>query len=226
MSWTKEKDVIFCREILVSKLFTTKKSSPERGKVWNEIADRLSQIKEPIFRVNQKSVRDHFNKLVAGHKRKIRSELDASGISPESSEIDQLLEDIVELENEQELEKEIAENENKRMEAEKVAADDVRRQAMERLAETQKRKGEENSTAPTKKRRSNGGETIAYLKEKAEIEINMRKEEMDFKKVEVEVEKKRQEQQMNQQLALLEQRAICYRQCWINNNSNNSKCKC
>ena len=63
-------------------------------------------MKEPIFRVNKKSVQDHFNKLVAGHKRKNREEHQASGISPETSEIDQLLEEIVELEAAQEAEKE------------------------------------------------------------------------------------------------------------------------
>ena len=98
MSWTEEKDILFCREILVSKLFSTKKSSPERGQVWNDIADTLCQLQQPIFRVNQKSVRDHYNKLVKGYKRKMRDELNASGISPEQTEIDQLLEEIVEKE--------------------------------------------------------------------------------------------------------------------------------
>ena len=90
-----EKDVLFCREILVSKLFNTKKSSPERGQVWNDIADNLCQQQQPTFRVNQKSVRDHYNKLVMGYKRKMRDELNASGISPEEREIDKLLEEIV-----------------------------------------------------------------------------------------------------------------------------------
>ncbi|XP_028395802.1 UPF0746 protein DDB_G0281095-like [Dendronephthya gigantea] len=206
MSWTDEKDVIFCREILVSKLFVTKKSSPERGQVWNDIADRLCQLQQPNFRVNQKSVRDHYKKLVAGYKRKMRDELNASGISPEQTEIDILLEEIVEREAAQVAEKENIDNENnRRMEAEKVAADDIRRKAMETLAQTNKRKAEESNETPKKKRRSSGSETIAYLQEKTEIEMELRKEEMEIKRAEVELEKNKMEQQMKQQATLFEQ---------------------
>ena len=153
MSWTEEKDVLFCREILVSKLFNTKKSSPERGQVWNDIADNLCQLQQPTFRVNQKSVRDHYNKLVMGYKRKMRDELNASGISPEEREIDKLLEEIVEKEMALEAEKENIDNENnRRMQAEKVAADDMRRKAMETQAQTEKRKAEESNKTAKKKR--------------------------------------------------------------------------
>ena len=153
MSWNEEKDVLFCREILVSKLFDTKKSSPERGQVWNDIADTLCQLQQPVFRVNQKSVRDHYNKLVVGYKRKMRDELNASGISPEQTEIDKLLEEIVEKEIALEAEKESADNENnRRMQVERVAADDMRRKAMETQAQTQKRKTEESNKTPKKKR--------------------------------------------------------------------------
>ena len=180
MSWTEEKDVIFCREILVSNLFSTKKSSPERGQVWNDIADTLCQLQQPTFRVNQKSVRDHYKKLVMGHKRKMRDELNASGISPDQTEIDKLLEEIVEKEIALEAEKENVDYENnRRIELERLAADDMRRKAMETQAQT--RKAEESNTIPKKKRRSNGSETIAYLQEKAEIEMKVRKEEMELK---------------------------------------------
>ena len=109
-----EKDALFCREILVSKLFNTKKSLPERGQVWNDIADKLCQQQQPTFRVNQKSVRDHYNKLVMGYKRKMRDELNASGISPEEREIDKLLEEIVEKEMALEAEKENVDNESRK----------------------------------------------------------------------------------------------------------------
>lgn len=206
MSWNEEKDILFCREILVSKLFSTKKSSPERGQVWNDIADTLCKLHQPIFRVNQKSVRDHYNKLILGYKRKIRDELNASGISPEQTEIDQLLEEIVEKEAAQEAEKENIDNENnRRVELERMAADDIRRKAMETQAQTQKRKAEESNKTPKKKRRSNGSDAIAYLQEKTEIEMKLRQEEMELKRAEVEFEKSKQEQQVKQQVALFEQ---------------------
>ncbi len=208
MSWTEEKDVLFCREILCSKLFSTKKSSTERGQVWNEIADTLCQLQQPIFRVNQKSVRDHYNKLVAGFKRKTRDELNASGISPEQTEIDKLLEEIVEEEASQEAAKENIDNENnRRMELERVAADDMRRKAMETQAQTQKRKAEESNKTPKKKRRSNGSDAIAYLQEKTEIEMKLKKEEMELKRSEIEFEKNKQDQQVTQQVALFEQQS-------------------
>ena len=54
------------------------------------------QIKQNTsFRVNQKSVRDHYKKLVDRY-RKIREELNSSGINPEPSELDSMLEEIVE----------------------------------------------------------------------------------------------------------------------------------
>ena len=46
MEWT-EKHVILCQEILVSEPYKYKARTLERGKVWDEIADRLNNIKDP-----------------------------------------------------------------------------------------------------------------------------------------------------------------------------------
>ena len=70
MSWTMDRDIIFCREIMVSGLFDTKKSSVERGKVWEAVADKLSDIREPKFKVDHRAVRDHYKKLFTRFKRK------------------------------------------------------------------------------------------------------------------------------------------------------------
>ena len=87
-----------------------------------------------------------------GYKRKIRDELNVSGISPEQTKIDHLLEEIVEREAAQETEKENIENENnRRVELERMAADDIRRKAMETQAQTHKRKAEESNKTPCKK---------------------------------------------------------------------------
>ena len=68
---------------MVSVLFDTKKSSVERGKVWEAVADKLCDIKEPTFKVDQRAVRDHYKKLITRFKRKQKEEDLASGISPE-----------------------------------------------------------------------------------------------------------------------------------------------
>ena len=95
MSWTPDRDVIFCREILVSNLFNTKKPSTQKGKVWESLANKLCDIRQPSFRVDQRSVRDHYKKLISEYKRKVREELNASGTSPEQTELNVMLEGIV-----------------------------------------------------------------------------------------------------------------------------------
>ena len=80
--------------------FKAKKGSPERGRIWNLIAESLNQIDKPKFKVNKRSVRERFNLLAEKYKTKIRNEEKASGISPEITELDMLLEEILALEEE------------------------------------------------------------------------------------------------------------------------------
>ena len=56
----------------------------------------LNSISEPRLGVNQRSVRHHFKTLMDNFKGKIRAEDRALGISPEESETDIALQDIVE----------------------------------------------------------------------------------------------------------------------------------
>ncbi len=67
----------------------------ERGHCWDTIADHLNQMSKEFFLVDQRSVRDRFTKLEKNHKRKMSEEEKASGISPEFTELDQALEDII-----------------------------------------------------------------------------------------------------------------------------------
>ena len=60
---------------MVSKLFPTKRSPTERGKVWETMADKLCAFREPT------SVRDHYKKIINRHKRRMNEEKAASGIS-------------------------------------------------------------------------------------------------------------------------------------------------
>ena len=56
MEWTENRDVILCREILVSEPYKFKPRTLERGKVWDEIAERLNNIKDPKFKVSKRSI--------------------------------------------------------------------------------------------------------------------------------------------------------------------------
>ena len=96
MLWTKNHDILLCREILVEEPYKFKHGSRERGHCWDTIANNLNSMKEENFIVDQRSVRDRFTKLEKLHKRKMAEEQKASGISPEITEIDEALEDIVE----------------------------------------------------------------------------------------------------------------------------------
>ena len=74
MKWTTRHDVEFCKEIVASKLFETKKRSIERAQVWEAIAKKLQKIEYPKFKVEQRSVRDRLNKLIKQFRRKDNDE--------------------------------------------------------------------------------------------------------------------------------------------------------
>ena len=94
MEWTAERDVILLREMLASDLFLSKKGSPERGKIWEEITDRLNSMEAVNFRIKDKrGIRDRWNLLQSKFKKKRREEQGASGIEVrEPDEKEQLIE--------------------------------------------------------------------------------------------------------------------------------------
>ena len=93
-----EHDAIFLREVLASDLYSTRKGSSERGKIWSQLAEKLNEVSSCKFIVTQKSLRDRLKLLTQKHKQKMRSEERASGIDPEMAEIDIMLEEICEKE--------------------------------------------------------------------------------------------------------------------------------
>eukprot|EP00795_Rhopilema_esculentum_P015927 gene15927-biopygen5310 len=102
MTWTKQHDVLLCREVLVVQPFQFRHGTHDRGQCWERIANNLNLVEHPHFIVDQRSVRDRFTKLEKDFKRKKASEERASGISPEEpDELDQALEDITETAREQ-----------------------------------------------------------------------------------------------------------------------------
>ena len=94
MKCTNQHDVIFCKEVVASKLFETKKRSAERALVWEGIARSLEKKDYPKFKVDQRSVRDRLQKLIKQFRKKENNERRASGISPELTELDTLMEEI------------------------------------------------------------------------------------------------------------------------------------
>ena len=141
MEWTNIHDVLLCREILVVEPYTAKPRTNQRGQLWNKIAENLNKLAEPKFSVAQRSVRDRFKLLVDKFKKRMASEERGSGISPEMSELETPLEEIIELEESYtgELFNETVEKKRKEQ-MDKENADDMRLMAIKTLRETQKRK--------------------------------------------------------------------------------------
>ena len=143
MTWTTEHDIILCREVLVAEPYTCKAGTREKGQCWDSVAENLNAVSTVRFQVDQRGVRDRYSKLVKIFKRKTAAEERASGISPEVTELDMALENIIELA--ESAEGELArgdESKRKSAEKEKETAESVRKRSMERLAETRERERE------------------------------------------------------------------------------------
>lgn len=182
MQWKEEHDVLLCREILVSPPFKFKERTVERGKIWDEIANRLNNYQTLKFRVNKRSVRERFKLMKEKFKRKIQDEEKASGIDVEpASELEQALEDICALE--ESLPEEVMDSKQAKAEANKLKAEEIRQKAMESFGQTEAREGQEK---PAKEKRRGGNDSIQFLREKSEKELEVRKQELKLKEKEQE----------------------------------------
>ena len=65
MRWTKDHDLILLKKILLFEPYSQKRGSPERGRVWQQIAEGLNGQRDDkiLFKVSKRSVRDRFNVL-------------------------------------------------------------------------------------------------------------------------------------------------------------------
>ena len=131
-----------------------KKKSLQRSALWQKIADNLNAVKDPHFTVEKRSVRDHIGILVQRFKKQQAQELRESGISPERTELDAAIEQIIAFEESADTEQQEANDENReKLQADRKKAEDVRKKAMETMRETKKRKCEEETTQAKKSRR-------------------------------------------------------------------------
>ena len=196
MEWTTVHDVLLCREMLAINPFQTKRKTTQRAKMWETIAQHLEEIDEPKFKVTIRSVRDRYSLLARKFRKQVQSEKNASGIVPELSELDVLLEELTALEDLSESDKDNETVEkNRKAEHDRAKAAEVRKKAMEKLSDTRKRKSQEEDESGNvkKKFRRSSGDTLVYLKEKYDAELVLRKEELDFKKQHHEDDMKKQE---------------------------------
>ena len=93
----KEQDELLLREVFALEIWITKPGSSERGEKWQKITEILNTIDSPKFGTNQRSVRERFQWLYDRRKSKNREEERASGISPELTEVDKILDELIDL---------------------------------------------------------------------------------------------------------------------------------
>ena len=179
MEWIEKHDIFMCREILAVELFKTKKKTTARAQLWQKVADNLLRYDTPVFVVTQRAVRDRYSVISTRYRKKIRSEEKASGIDVEESEIDVLLEELIEREK---LSEEEGNEVKRKVEEEKCKATDVRKRAMESLGETNRRKDGDDTKGKSKKIRRSGSEAIEYLKSKSDQELMLKEREVELKK--------------------------------------------
>ena len=202
MIWSEQHNDMLIREMYFFEPWKHKKGSPQRGNVWEQISASLNDLDDPKFDVTQKSVRDHYNLLEKQQKKRMRYEETASGISPDHSEFEDAMEDIIQLsmcKDEEDQKNDDQKKEKSDADAAKIL--EMRQSAMESLAETKKRKGD--SEGEKRKRKvSNGSETIAYLHKRYEMDSELKREELKLKQEEMNERKAQQESFITQQEAL------------------------
>ena len=193
MEWTDVHDDLLIREILSVEPYQYKASTVKRGNAWTQVADILNAIPEPAFRVNQRSVRERYSLLEKAFLKKEREEKKASGINPpELTNNEKGIEEIVEKTKEAAVQE--LNDENCKSQQERKEAIEIRQKSVETFSETRKRNSEEDDT-PRKRGRSSGSETIAYLRQKSEVDADLKKEELRLKALEEQRIRENAEQQ-------------------------------
>ena len=98
MEWTKRHDTLLFREILVVNPFQAKKKTTQRALLWQAIAMNLKQLGDPKFKetLSKRLVQDRCSLLCEKYKKRMNYEKRASGIAPELTELDVLIEETIE----------------------------------------------------------------------------------------------------------------------------------
>ena len=184
MTWTPQHEEILLREILTYEPYNYKSGTVQRGESWKLIAETLNTLDVPKFTVNHRSVREKYTLMEKNYVKNSNAEKKASGIAPEElSNTEKALEEIIAKFEEIELctSKE-RENNNKAIEKERETTVEMRQQCMETFSDTRKRNeevGGEPSTSKKRRRRS-GDDTISYLRDKMEMDRQMKERELQI----------------------------------------------
>ena len=205
MEWKQECDLLLLQEIVAREPFKFKSSTRERGKVREEITQRLNENVFGNRLGSKRAVRDKYSVLAKKYRKKMTEEGKASGISPELTETDKLLEQIIEMFEESDREGgENSQQVEQSKENEMEKAEEMWNLSM--LGVTLKRRAADDGQVIHKKRGS-GTEILLYLRYKAEKQFELRKEELEVRKVE-QCQQMQMFQAMQQQLQQQQQQQM------------------
>ena len=117
--------------------------STKRGQAWESIAENLNAMPSLKPRVTARSLRDRYNLLTKRMQAKLKMEEKSTGIDVETSELDVLLEKILEKEKASKEKMESVDGTKRKIiENALTAAEDMRKQALERMEQTAKERKE------------------------------------------------------------------------------------
>ena len=199
MRWTEQHNLAFVSEMIALEPWIHKHGSPERGETWKKVADNLNALVYPCFKVSQRSVRDRYSLLERKHKSKVRAEERASGISPEESQLDEAMANIISQFEDFDQDHEKASSEKKKKAQEDIAkAEEMRHQSLETFKESHNRA--DNGEPAPKRKRASGSDALSYLRDAREQDMKERKKELE-KQQQIQMEEmklKRQAQEQKQ----------------------------
>ncbi|XP_057297666.1 uncharacterized protein LOC130628701 [Hydractinia symbiolongicarpus] len=135
--WQEGDLLILMKEISVRNPFQTKKGSPQRRMAWQDIAENCEKSSITIP-VSERVVRERFQIVKDKFLRKMRAEEKGSGITCTYSELEQLMQDLIDLERD--CEKEATESKKENTEHDRKKAINIRKRCMERMGDPGKRK--------------------------------------------------------------------------------------
>ncbi len=204
--WREKHEMFLLREVIIHEPYKFKVGSKERGAAWTAIASEL----EGGFgmKVNQRSVREKFGRMIESFKKKEAVERRASGVDVEYSEKDQALLDILERMAEcDEINEQERQRQTQRQNQDLETAEEMRKRAVERLGETKKRVHNEDGAGgqtPEGKRKKSG-QLVEILKESVKVTKDREDADREYKEREMRLREQQLNMQQQYQQSLLEQ---------------------
>ena len=176
MNWKPPHDLVSCKEIIFVNPYSAKKKSIQRSAPWQKITENLNSVKDPCFIVEKRSVQDHIAILIQRFKKQQAQELRESGTTPQHTELDAAIEQIIAIEESSDTEQQERNDENRgKVEADRKKEEDMHQKVLETMGKTQPERGRAEKMVL---------EASEYLKERAQQDQALKQEELELKKQE------------------------------------------